>query len=926
MARVVIGDQAKLLADLNSPSPYISATAAQMAAAIEQHPPTDIVVKLYGNTYKPAGEVRDYLSVQCAFPRETVPAGTIVLKGSDPLADLALTCETTVVPITIEVGMLRWSGRIDIAHDRYKDGQYCLDSETEILTSGGFKRNEELRGDEQVLTLNMETGLSEWQPMLSVHRFDVQDIEALSMEVRGHSSLSTMNHRWPVRVAHESRWQSADEITIRESAELNLNHRLIPSAACGSLPAVAKYEDAQVELVAWFITEGTIRKNNNGTMSTGVRIGQSAKVNPTYVDRIRACLTTLWGSPTEVMTRSRGTHKKDWQPEWRERSGQNGGMTCFDLNTVAGRTLIEIAPDRVASGEFIAALTAAQLRLFVETCIDADGSRNSGNGQVSFTQKSADRVAPVQMAATLLGMPTAIAYQSRGIFAMTFYRGRGTTQPQRHTESSRRVRYSGTVWCPKTENGTWLARRNGTVYFTGNTVECELLHDKAWLTRILCWPNYLLPIQVQFGSVAAFGVPGVPIGGNRAVFIGPAITCIKTLVAEQAFRIQSGLWELVNNLVSFPPNLNVQAWFGTLLMQGGLSFNDFMRSLTTPIYVVPTNPIFDTSPWVSFNGRMDEIFALISPTVKDCGLTVDVNLWLPGEPQPDAFAAALNLLQVPTIVVDVHDRMGVTGATGTFLDGLERDLVDLQGSMFGEITAPFLNPNNEYAPPGINIAPLLGVHFHKPWCLFTDHPRGGLREFDFAHHHPLAYTTITGGKSPKWMNDLINATLEWLVDSLMIIIGFTGVPGSIFDGMFNDIFLAFQLTENFGRRVKLGPYGFPEKFFPTGSGSYTLDAFFSQKAAMWDTRGYVSAQFWFDNGYPYEVGRDCFPGALASCVRRGKLYTDYIENVTITDDRQNRVKVLIQVGDGKALEAPITKIQRKLTGFMEAANILMMSQ
>ena len=176
------------------------------------------------------------------------------------------------------------------------------------------------------------------------------------------------------------------------------------------------------------------------------------------------------------------------------------------------------------------------------------------------------------------------------------------------------------------------------------------------------------------------------------------------------------------------------------------------------------------------------------------------------------------------------------------------------------------------------------------------------------------------------MNDLINATLEWLVDSLMIIIGFTGVPGSIFDGMFNDIFLAFQLTENFGRRVKLGPYGFPEKFFPTGSGSYTLDAFFSQKAAMWDTRGYVSAQFWFDNGYPYEVGRDCFPGALASCVRRGKLYTDYIENVTITDDRQNRVKVLIQVGDGKALEAPTTKIQRKLTGLMEALNILMMSQ
>jgi len=408
MPRVEIVDPAQLQADLTSPNPYVAATSAQMAAAIEQHAPTDIVVKLYTNTYGQAGQVSDYMSLQVAFPREEgVPTGSLILKGSDPLAELALTCETTVVPITVEIGLLRWSGRVDVAHDNF-----------------------------------------------------------------------------------------------------------------------------------------------------------------------------------------------------------------------------------------------------------------------------------------------------------------GGTDP--------------------------------------DTVECELLHDKAWLTRILCWPNFLLPIQIQFGSLNLFGVPGIPSGGNRAVFIGPAITCIKTLIAEQAFRIQTGLWEMVNNLFSFPPNLNWEAWFGTLLMQGGLSFQDFMRALTTPIYVVPTNPLFDTSPWVSFNGRMDEILSLINETVKDNGLTVEVNLWLPGEAQPDPFAEALNLLQAPTIVVDVKDRMSITGFSGTFLDGLERDLVDLADSTFGEILAPFLNPTNEFAPEGINIAPLLGEHFVIPWCLFTDHPRGGVKG-KVSHHHPLCYTVITGGKSPKWV-------------------------------------------------------------------------------------------------------------------------------------------------------------------------------
>ena len=31
------------------------------------------------------------------------------------------------------------------------------------------------------------------------------------------------------------------------------------------------------------------------------------------------------------------------------------------------------------------------------------------------------------------------------------------------------VSYTGKVWCPTTPNGTWLARRNGKVYFTGNS-------------------------------------------------------------------------------------------------------------------------------------------------------------------------------------------------------------------------------------------------------------------------------------------------------------------------------------------------------------------------------------------------------------------------------------------------------------------------
>lgn len=441
-------------------------------------------------------------------------------------------------------------------------------------------------------------------------------------------------------------------------------------------------------------------------------------------------------------------------------------------------------------------------------------------------------------------------------------------------------------------------------------IECELLHDKAWLTRICAWPWWFMPIQVQ----------GPP---SRGVAFGNAVSVIKYIIASQALRLQLGLWDLVNNLGSL--NLDYRTWFGTLLMQnpgGKLELRDIMQAVTTPIYVVPENVFKDGSPFISLNWRMDDLWTLIAKTCEDNGLTVEVSLWEPGMAQPDPFAAAIKLLRVPTIVVDVKDRMGVSGFSGTFLDGIQRTFTDIAGSMFGEVLSPW---KAKRAPDGVTVIPALGQSYKKPWAIFNADVRESGIKGRVSHHHPISWSVITGGKSPKWMNDLIDATLAWIIDMIMIVIGFTGVPGTVLDGAFHDVLLAFQLHQNFGRRVKLGPYGFPEKFFPTGSGSYTLDAFFQGKSAMYDTRGYVSGQVQVPNNHPYELGRDIFPGARASYVRRGKIFDDFIENAVLIDNREQRATLEIQIGDGKAEDAPIAKVQRRIIGIQDSINILMLA-
>lgn len=55
---------------------------------------------------------------------------------------------------------------------------------------------------------------------------------------------------------------------------------------------------------------------------------------------------------------------------------------------------------------------------------------------------------------------------------------------------------------------------------------------------------------------------------------------------------------------------------------------------------------------------------------------------------------------------------------------------------------------------------------------------------------------------------------------------------------------------------------------------------------------------------------------------QGELYTDYVEHLFVRDNRRERAEVVVQIGDPKAIEAPLARTQRLAAGFMEAVNVL----
>jgi hypothetical protein len=446
------------------------------------------------------------------------------------------------------------------------------------------------------------------------------------------------------------------------------------------------------------------------------------------------------------------------------------------------------------------------------------------------------------------------------------------------------------------------------------TLTSELVGIWDILNYLPIWPSWYLPIATQPFS--------------HAIYFSPLCSVIEAMAAQQSFRIQSGMWEFFNNALSLNPD--VRAWLGTML-QAIKNDPQTGSVLKTPLYVVRTGVLTDSSPLFCRTVRMETVGQVIADITKAYGVDVRVYLWRPGMEQPDKYA---NLTH-HTYVMTVKDRSQIEGPTKTALDSALRFLVDTQGSLLGKTLDPLLNPNGESAPEGVYIAPALGLVFVPPYAqletpdtIVADgeviRSKSALMTYEIVRSTPLGWQHIIGGKSPKWLNDLMNAFYSFVIDAAQIILGFTGVPSNLLDGFLNDAFFAFQLIQHYSRRDDVGPYHPAiEVFTPTNSSPYNIEALFQLIQVLWDSRGYTTAVATFrgQNG-PFKLGRDIFPGALMSLVyaSRTKVFTDHIELVSFKSNRTSR-ELTVQIGDGKPIQHPIVELKRNVSEVIAAVNI-----
>jgi hypothetical protein len=328
---------------------------------------------------------------------------------------------------------------------------YCVDPETEIMTANGWRFYKSLKVGDEIITLNMKTGKSEWKPLNEVFVKRYKG-DMIKWEGRNISALTTPDHKWPVQN------KSSNKLFFKQTREIKNQNLFIPKAVEYNNNNIKIYDDDFVELFSWIYTEGYYPKSEAKIHKyireiTRITISQSYKINIDHCN----CLENLFKRMNIKYTK----HKMK----------ANG---CYNF-TIIGSTPFQIRklfPDKKPTADFIRSLTKEQLEIFIDTSIKADGWIDR-QGTRAFIQKDKDIVDIFSLACVLAGYPISVQ-QRKGkdrcyVIRLIKYNKVYTNQIER-AGINKRIPYNNIVWCPSTENGTFLAKRGHSVYWTGNTL------------------------------------------------------------------------------------------------------------------------------------------------------------------------------------------------------------------------------------------------------------------------------------------------------------------------------------------------------------------------------------------------------------------------------------------------------------------------
>lgn len=327
----------------------------------------------------------------------------------------------------------------------------CLLPSSQALSkTKGWVNYEDLKVGDEILAFNRDIGESEWQKVERVNVFDY-DGDMIRLKTKHLDVLSTPDHRWVV--TKPNKISKLDNTKVLTSEELYNSDKpyAIPIRAPHNNQVKARYSDAYVAFLGWYLTDGHLKNGNI------VRICQSNTANPHKVDIIDSIMEGL-----DVEFSRREKNQVIWEI-------RDPGFV-YKLN--------RLVPERKLNMRLLTRLTNPQLSILLENMrlgdgwsVWATGDKTQGEllqalvvlcnntssmyelsheGDLSyFKDKKPSKYGQEFVRATKT---------SYGVKFSNFRESVNTKNTYNSENNLTKEKYVGKVWCPTVKSGAFFTR------------------------------------------------------------------------------------------------------------------------------------------------------------------------------------------------------------------------------------------------------------------------------------------------------------------------------------------------------------------------------------------------------------------------------------------------------------------------------------
>lgn len=339
--------------------------------------------------------------------------------------------------------------------------------------------------------------------------------------------------------------------------------------------------------------------------------------------------------------------------------------------------------------------------------------------------------------------------------------------------------------------------------------------------------------------------------------------------------------------------------------------------LDWPVQMAFVNPVTDQSRFGFVVSRWSMADVATEPILKDAGCYMRAVMFLeededtPHEELADLIGQRFARPTRNAVVFIPYNKSGVTGPTGTLIDGILNLIGATGDDMLTEIIFPIDNDLDGITDPLFR--KWLGVAPAKPKVIFRDGEFSGIIESDRIQYKAKARTIITGGKSPGWLNQAQTFAIRYGLSKIAEAVAMFGqVPATegienIYQGQLDDTAFAFMKWTDPKRVFTMGSHALLEHM-ENGSGTaWTVSGGITLRIGQWKTRPHTACKVSVVNGFPWLVYDDFDLGDRVCFELADILFTDQVSGIAWSYSNDQALKCDLSIGTDEDEEDPFAR-------------------